>query len=73
MPMYEVELRRDGGDPEIRLTDRAFAVGEEFQIDGRRWRVAELALPASEAAATVRYVCHELDGSQGNAAPTRYS
>jgi hypothetical protein len=73
VPMYEVELRRNGGVPEFRLTDKALAVGDELQIVGKRWRVEELALPQREAAATVRYVCLELNGDQGNAAPTRYS
>ena len=63
MPMYEVELRRDAGDPEFRLTDRALAVGDELHIEGRQWRVEELALPEREAAATLRYVCLELNGA----------
>jgi hypothetical protein len=38
MPLYEVMLSGDGA-PEVRLTDRALAVGDLVEIAQRLWRV----------------------------------
>ena len=38
MPLYEVMLF-DEGAPEVRLTDRALAVGDLVEIAQRLWRV----------------------------------
>jgi hypothetical protein len=38
MPLYEVMLFGDGA-PEVRLTDRALAVGDLVEIAQRLWRV----------------------------------
>src|ERR1051325_8736051 len=60
MPMYEVEMRRAGGQSEFRLTDRALAVGDEVAIEGRTWRVEAMDLPARELKAPLRYICGEV-------------
>jgi hypothetical protein len=60
MPLYEVELQRQLGGTEVRLTDRALAVGDELRLAGRRWLVESMVLPEQELSATVRYVCREL-------------
>jgi hypothetical protein len=38
MPLYEVMLSGEGA-PEVRLTDRALAVGDLVEIAQRLWRV----------------------------------
>jgi hypothetical protein len=38
MPLYEVMLFNEGA-PEVRLTDRALAVGDLVEIAQRLWRV----------------------------------
>ena len=54
MPLYEVMLEQDG-TPEIRLTDRALAVGDLLEIAERMWRVAQTTAPGA-ARAELRYV-----------------
>jgi hypothetical protein len=54
MPLYEVLLERDG-TAEIRLTDRALAVGDLLEIAETAWRVARTTEPGA-AQAELRYV-----------------
>jgi hypothetical protein len=54
MPLYEVMLELDG-TAEIRLTDRALAVGDLLEIAERMWRVARTTSPGAERA-ELRYV-----------------
>lgn len=41
MPLYEVLLRTEGRE-EIRLTDRAYTVGQTLTIGNRTWVVREV-------------------------------
>jgi hypothetical protein len=41
MPLYEVLLRTEGRE-EIRLTDRAYTVGQTLMIGNRTWVVSEV-------------------------------
>jgi hypothetical protein len=49
MPLYEVMLFGEGA-PELRLTDRALAVGDVIEIAQRLWRVERATRPAREDA-----------------------
>jgi hypothetical protein len=49
MPLYEVMLFVDGA-PEVRLTDRALAVGDQVEIAQRLWRVARSTAASREDA-----------------------
>jgi hypothetical protein len=57
--MFELELRRRAGS-EFRLTPEPMNLGDEIDLEGTRWRVAEIARPHGELAAIVRYVCVDL-------------
>jgi hypothetical protein len=60
MPLYEIVLRYPHGE-EVRLADRAPAVGDTLQIDYVGWKVvAERDPTAANAAA--RYVCEPACG-----------
>jgi hypothetical protein len=54
MPLYEVMLFVDGA-PEVRLTDRALAVGDQVEIAQRLWRV-ERSMAASREDAERRFL-----------------
>jgi hypothetical protein len=54
MPLYEVMLFVDGA-PEVRLTDRALAVGDQVEIAQRLWRV-ERSTAASREDAERRFL-----------------
>jgi hypothetical protein len=49
MPLYEVMLFGEGA-PELRLTDRALAVGDVVEIAQRFWRVERTTDPSREDA-----------------------
>jgi hypothetical protein len=49
VPLYEVMLFGDGA-PELRLTDRALAVGDLVEIAQRLWRVERATRPGREDA-----------------------
>lgn len=54
MPLYEVMLFGDGA-PEVRLTDRALAVGDLVEIAQRLWKV-ERSMAASREDAEGRFL-----------------
>ena len=54
MPLYEVMLFVDGA-PEVRLTDRALAVGDQVEFAQRLWRV-ERSTAASREDAERRFL-----------------
>lgn len=54
MPLYEVMLFGDGA-PEVRLTDRALAVGDQVEIAQRLWRV-DRSMAASREDAERRFL-----------------
>jgi hypothetical protein len=54
MPLYEVMLLGEGA-PEVRLTDRALALGDLLEIAQRLWRV-ERSMAASREDAERRFL-----------------
>lgn len=66
MPLYEVMLFGDGAS-EVRLTDRALAVGDLVEIAQRLWRV-ERSMAASREDAERRFLL-VLDEADADALP----
>jgi hypothetical protein len=56
---FELELRHARGS-ELRTAAGPMNLGDEIDLDGTRWRVAEIELPRRELGFIVRYVCVDL-------------
>ena len=62
--LYELELRRHGGRSEIHVAAGPMNVGDEIDLEGRRWRVTEVKMPRGQTKAIARYVCVDLRGQR---------